>query len=235
MSTPEINTIVAQILPRLLTDREELYSFSELALQYVYNILKDEFEDETKDALKDVREYSNCYFDLTQNDLIDDVRCALANQLRERGYETSYYGYWHTPHDTNYKKKERELERKAEGVIFCCGYEGNYWATGEDFLRNWQSWEPEFFLSSPYEVMEVWLESEGNCESEWGLFISFLREELEGRDLTEYEDLDDALSDIDCGIFLSDIPQDYREDVVAWFEEAKAEQQPECEYEEEFE
>ena len=235
MSTPEINTIVAQILPRLLTDREELYSFSELALQYIYNILKDEFEDETKEALKDVREYSNCYFDLTQNDLIYDVRCALANQLRERGYETSHYGYWHTPHDTRYKKKERELERKAEGVIFCCGYEGTYWATGEDFLRNWQSWESELFLSSPYEVMEVWLESESNCESEWGLFISFLREELEGRDLTEYEDLDDALSDIDCGIFLSDIPQDYREDAVAWFEEAKAEQHCEEDYEEEYE
>lgn len=232
-----INAIAPQIVCQLLADKHHLREYSEFASDFLYDTCKEDYTQTTSSYLHFVRWHS--LDDKHDSEFLSELQNRVDLLLTAAGMKKSNYGYWHSKGDNWHAVLERNLKERFQGRIMSWGQDSGSWITGEQFLENWL--EMADFPSSPLEALELWLADPqvdyfGAHESEWGFFYDWLRDELEQKDLTEYEDLDDALSELDCGIFLSDIPLDYRKAALMLFDKMKAEQgETEYEYEEEYE
>lgn len=232
-----INFIAPQIATSIINDKHLRREYSEFASDFLYDTCTQDYTQMTSSYLRLIRWHS--LDDKHDSEFLSELQNRVDILLTASGMKKSNFGYWHSEGDNWHAVLERNLKERFQGRIMSCGQESGSWITGERFLENWL--EMADFPSSPLEALELWLADPevdyfGAHESEWGYFYDWLREELEQKDLTEMEDLDDALSDLDCGIFLEDIPLDYRKAALRMFDELKAEQhEPECEYEEEYE
>ncbi len=232
-----INAIAPQIVTSLLDDKHLLREYSETASEFLYDTCTQDYTQNTNSFLHYVRWHS--LDDKHNSEFLSELQNRVDVLLTASGMKKSEYGYWHSEGDNWHAVLERNLKERFQGKIMSYGQGSGSWITGDRFLENWL--EMADFPSSPLEALELWLSDPqvdyfGAHESEWGYFYDWLRDELESMDLTEMEDFNDALSELDCGIFLEDIPLDYRKSALRMFEEIKAEQhEPECEYEEECE
>lgn len=229
--------IAPLIVDQILSSQYNLRSYSEYAHDYLYNECIGEHREATRGHLTFVR--AGNLQDKADNPLIIDLRCAVDGLLESKGYEQSEFGFWHKKGDRWYVPFEDVIRKRFSGAVLSYGQEAGGWMTGEAFLSNWEDVTPEY-PSSPLEAVEFWLSDPeidfyGPHETEWGYVLDSLREQFEELDLTEMEDVDEALERLDCGLCLSDFPIDYQESVTRAFEVRKSEQCVERDYEEEYE
>lgn len=245
MSTSKITSIADSIINLITGDTESLKDYSERSSIFIYEYLSDYLSFDTgkdKEMEEFIRENTRyirdgLVFDKLSSDFLWEIQQAVNTALEAKGYKTSKYGYWHKGPYPLIAFWEAKIRDAFVGAVFSITQDSCSYVTGEAWLESWDTWEGaiDCFPSSPYEAFDLASECDGFFETEWQYVLSNLREEMCSLDLTEYEDVDEVLTQVEFGLCFEDFPRDYREQLTDMFEEMKEEHAEEEEIEEEYE